>query len=178
MICKIQKCESAIIAKRMCWKHYQRLSKYGDPLFVKVPRFASVEEMFKKRKIIVGRCWEWGGPVNRGGYGVANFGGASHLTHRLFFELKNKRKIRAGFVLDHLCRNTRCFKLTHLQEVTQYENVLRGATKVALNSKKTRCKAGHKIKRDRLLNRGLGERVCKKCQKRYENNHKTACVFV
>lgn len=54
-------------------------------------------------------------------------------AHRYFYE-KYKGKIKKGFVLDHLCRNSKCVNPKHLQEVTYTINTRRGlATKLNWN---------------------------------------------
>jgi hypothetical protein len=51
--------------------------------------------------------------------------------------------IPEGLVIDHLCRNRGCINPTHMEPVTNAENVLRGEGPTAVNARKTHCKRGH-----------------------------------
>jgi hypothetical protein len=65
-------------------------------------------------------CWIWIGGRNPRGYGL----------HRGSWE-SARGPIAPGLVIDHLCRNTWCVNLSHLEPVTQAENVRRARPLVA-----------------------------------------------
>ena len=70
-------------------------------------------------------CWPWKGTINAKGYGVVKFKGRQYRAHRVVYELVNG-PISEGLVLDHRCSNRRCCNPSHLEPVTDRENILRG----------------------------------------------------
>lgn len=75
-------------------------------------------------------CLIWTGVVDRRGYGKfrVRVGGRRTLNtgaHRAAW-LSRVGDIAPGLVLDHLCRNTLCVDVSHLEPVTNSVNVLRG----------------------------------------------------
>lgn len=72
-----------------------------------------------------GDCWEWRGPLQSDGrYGVIKFRSKPLRAHRVAYELA-VGPIPDGLVIDHLCRNTTCVNPSHLEPVTQAENLRR-----------------------------------------------------
>jgi hypothetical protein len=110
-------------------------------------------------------CWEWTGPINGSGYGYLTF---TVGAHRLSFALE-RGEIEPGKHLDHTCRNPKCVRPNHLQEVTPVENVLRGQSLIALNRLKTRCIRGHLLSGNNLRmkkRKGRADwRACRHCQR-------------
>ena len=87
-----------------------------------------------------GDCWEWTGYRVAAGYGKAYDVGdkVKRLAHRLSYEL-HVGPIPDGLTLDHLCRNTWCVRLDHLEPVTLRENIRRA------NPERTHCRHGHSL---------------------------------
>lgn len=99
-------------------------------------------------------CWHWTGSLNNNGY--ASFRIKPHKTsgHRAVY-LQMVGEIKEGLVIDHMCRNRACMNPTHLQAVTQKQNL---STAIGLGEKgmvylakineihkaKTHCPQGHK----------------------------------
>lgn len=110
-------------------------------------------------KIIVSKngCWEWDAAKNNIGYGVFFFKKLL-LAHRFSFEYFYGYT-SVGLVVDHKCNNRKCVNPSHLQEITQRENLLRGNTLQGINSRKTHCPKGHEY--DYVD--ANGGRRCKKC---------------
>jgi len=109
-------------------------------------------------------CWVWRGVPNKAGYGTLKVNGKSVCAHRFGYELL-VGLIPADKQLDHLCRNRRCVNPAHLEPVTCRENVLRGETLAARESRQTMCIYGHPLEGDNLGWRADGKRVCRACNR-------------
>lgn len=107
-------------------------------------------------------CWAWLGFVHKG-YGRLANGKNPLRAHRFSYELHNGA-ISGVFVVDHLCRNTRCVNPEHLEAVTQEENMRRSIARCA---KVTHCPAGHVYDQSNTSVRTDGERRCKTCARAY-----------
>ena len=70
-------------------------------------------------------CWLWQGPTNHG-HGVFNLWPRHVQAHRWAWEQENGT-IPEGMVLDHLCRTKACVRTSHLDAVTQGENLRRAS---------------------------------------------------
>jgi hypothetical protein len=106
-------------------------------------------------------CWEWTGWKNSRGYGRVRYNGKFKQAHRIIYELLNGELPRY-LVLDHLCRNKGCVNPSHLEPVTNKENILRGFSVPAKNARKTHCKHGHELSASNIYVYPQG-RVCKVC---------------
>lgn len=73
-------------------------------------------------------CWEWAQGVGRGRkYGQFFVSpGVKVYAHRYAYELC-VGPVPEGMELDHLCRNPRCVRPSHLEPVTHQENCRRAA---------------------------------------------------
>ena len=115
-------------------------------------------------------CLVWTGVKTRDGYGrfrVFDGKWVYRPAHRFLYE-RVMGKIGGGLTLDHLCRNRACINPAHLEPVTMRENLLRGATIVAANAKKTHCKRGHILAGDNLYrHKGKTWRDCLACRTAY-----------
>lgn len=169
MRCIVEGCESdKIFSKGLCRHHYDRLNKYGDPLWKPIRISPVVRFMSKVVKVESG-CWEWEAGINNvTSYAVFYFNGRQIMAHRFSYMVFNDRLI-PKMEIDHLCRNRRCVNPCHLEQVTQKENLLRGEGIGAINSKKELCKRGHPLSGDNIRINARGSRVCKAChQERYQ----------
>src|SRR5512146_1380800 len=87
----------------------------------------------------LGSCWLWVGPLSIGGrYAAITVGAKSVPVHRLLYTWRIG-PIPDGLELDHLCRNTRCVRPSHLEAVTHRENMRRGRGWAGENARKTAC---------------------------------------
>lgn len=118
-------------------------------------------------------CWEWRGAPISSGYGqfvpnrtVSGQRAKPILAHRYSYELF-VAPIPEGLYIDHLCRNKMCVNPAHLEPVTQAENVRRGVSIHAHNSRKTHCKWGHEFTPENVIQvtakSGNPGRLCREC---------------
>lgn len=123
-------------------------------------------------------CWSWRGYTNQEGYGVL-YVPESRRTHRLAYEAL-VCQIPKDLVLDHLCRNTRCWNPSHLEPVTNRVNVvLRSNSPSSISARKTHCINGHLFDdknsyhppgRDR-------ERQCRACRRDRERQRRAGALL-
>jgi len=119
-----------------------------------------------------GGCWVWLGYKDKDGYGettIREIGKPKRKGrfHRIFYETKYGI-IPPHFQIDHLCRNRACVNPLHMEIVTVQENVRRGYSPSAINSRKTHCKAGHEFNTINTLFGKKGnknQRICRVCGK-------------
>ena len=64
---------------------------------------------------------------------------------------------------DHLCRNPGCYNPTHLEAVTNRENMMRGKSWVADIVRTGLCMRGHPLAGENLILRPNGWRQCRTC---------------
>lgn len=95
-------------------------------------------------------CHLWLGSLDRDGYGRVRCAGAEYRpAHRLAYEAENG-PVPKGLVLDHKCRVRCCVNPSHLEPVTNRENILRGESRAARSSRQTHCKNGHPLSGDNV----------------------------
>lgn len=103
-------------------------------------------------------CWRWDGPVMPNGYGQANAWGKVWLVHRLAYTVM-VGDIPTGLQIDHLCRVRNCINPTHLEPVTQAENLRRQGAAVRA------CPRRHEYTAENTYRGpdGKGLRRCRTC---------------
>lgn len=82
----------------------------------------SVEERFWAKVTKTENCWLWTGSLHKIGYGQFKLEKKVVRAHRVSLEWSLGRKIGAGLVARHKCRNRNCVNPEHLEEGTQKEN--------------------------------------------------------
>lgn len=107
-----------------------------------------------------GSCWAWTGGLGHNGYGQFEVDGHNLRAHRFSYETFVE-PIPAGHQLDHLCRNRRCVRWSHLEPVLPRENIRRGTNHVARHMASSACPQGHPY--SGTNNRG--ERICRICMR-------------
>jgi hypothetical protein len=109
-------------------------------------------------------CWLWIGGLNYE-YGTFWLEHRQRRSHRVSYEAL-VGPIPPDLVIDHLCRTTNCVNPAHLEPVTGRENVLRGETFAAANSRKERCPYGHSYDASNTFRTKKG-RECVQCRARH-----------
>lgn len=99
---------------------------------------AATRRLMSRVVISSSGCHVWTGHRSNRGYGKTSIMSKSMLAHRLAYLLANG-SIPSGLDLDHLCRNPACINPSHLEPVTNEENIRR-----AVVSRK-KCKRGHPL---------------------------------
>lgn len=107
-------------------------------------------------------CWVWTSTMDDEGYGTFSIGGQNRPAHQVSWEIHHGEKFPEGMVTDHLCRNHSCVNPFHLDPVSNLENILRGTSPAAMNSRKTRCVNFHEFDEENTYYQG-GRRQCREC---------------
>ena len=175
--CSVPGCDHPHRAKGYCSTHYNQVCRgeaiklpYTGPSFIGYPRFDSKVKVSETRSFNGTQCWEWQGRLVGDGYGQFRFSGQNRTTaaHR-FSYMTLVGPIPDGLVIDHLCRNTACVNPSHLEPVTNSENVQRGydaRTGGVQQIRKTHCPKGHEYTDDNIkwtITKGRRYRTCRPC---------------
>lgn len=111
-------------------------------------------------------CWPWTRRTDDFGYGLFRVRSRHLKAHRVAWTLE-RGAIPDDKTLDHVCRNPRCVNPSHLELVSNKENILRGESFSAKNGQKTHCPQGHPFTPENMVKGGAaksGRRVCLKCE--------------
>lgn len=112
-------------------------------------------------------CWPWTAGRTTAGYGIFHPAtGTAVYAHRYAYE-ELVQAIPDGLELDHVeawgCSTTSCVNPLHLEAVTHRENVLRGRSPMAEQSRQTSCIHGHPYDEQNTYIRPDGRRDCRAC---------------
>ncbi|MET9797408.1 HNH endonuclease [Nocardiopsis alba] len=114
-------------------------------------------------------CWELTNKVYPGlGYCYISIGGKNYNAARVSYEMfvgpLGREEDGTPFQADHLCRNTRCVNIYHLERVTKRVNILRSNNPCAQNARKKKCLRGHAFDEDNTYVPPSGKgRKCREC---------------
>ena len=169
--CSVAGCERPVKATGLCNLHWQRQWRHGSADVVAFIKGDDESRFFShvdkngpvpENNPQLGQCWLWTGSPTPKGYSVFYYKGKTVYAYRWLYE-KEIGEVPRHLVLDHLCRNHACVNPLHLEPVTNKENILRGISLAALNSRKTYCKRGHLLEGDNVYPDEKGHRNCKIC---------------
>lgn len=124
------------------------------------------DDLFLLKRIQFGDgCWQWtGGKAGRMKYGHLVRHGKHYQAHRAVYVMMGG-VIPKDLMCDHLCRNVLCVNPSHIELVTNAENLLRGTGLPARNARKTHCKYGHPFNAENTITEIVkGVRTGRKCR--------------
>ncbi len=141
----------------------------------------SAEFWSKIRRSEVNRCWNWTGANHKTKcgliYGIFHMKRKQYQPHRISYE-QLVGEIPDGLVIDHKCRNTLCVNPSHLEPVTNVENVMRGNGSGAINARRTHCDRGHPLSGENLrIDPKTGKRACFECRKSARKNYARGVMY-
>jgi hypothetical protein len=124
--CTIPGCDGPCVSGGLCDKHRKRKARYGDPLATK--RIIGDDEARWWSHVDrrgADDCWPWTAWIDDDGYGRFWTGESVGYAARWGYE-RFAGPIADKHMPDHLCRHRACCNWSHLEPVTNRENVLRG----------------------------------------------------
>lgn len=127
----------------------------------------NTEEKFWSKVKKTKSCWLWTGTKTHNGYGQFYSkinGNLFYRSHRFSFWL-HRGFLDKKLTIDHLCRKRLCVNPSHLEQVSNRTNVLRGNGIPAKNYRKKNCKWGHPFSAPNLY-MDQGFRRCRTCSRR------------
>lgn len=121
--------------------------------------------LMAKRVIDANGCWVHQSTPDGNGYCSISVNARRVKVHRWIYE-RVVGSIPAGYEVDHLCRNRRCFNPDHLEAVTQAENNRRSTSITNLKARQTHCAKGHPLSGENLIleSSGPSRRPARRCR--------------
>lgn len=134
------------------------MSRIGDP---RLP-----DRFWSRVRVDDAGCWIWTGAHLASGYGSFRWEGRPQVSHRVAWTVL-VGSINPERQMDHLCRVRACCNPTHLEPVTQAENLRRGEGFSGRNAAKDSCPAGHAYTPENTYSRPSAPttRECRICRK-------------
>ncbi len=141
---------------------------------IRMPAKRILSERFWEKVQKTDGCWEWQAAKDGCGYGFIWVRTRMYRAHRISYEMLHG-PIPAGLQIDHLCCNPGCVNPSHLEVVTQAENMRRGVA-WEHQRRKTHCPKGHPYDAtNTYFNPTTGSRTCRTCHRDWDlRNRKSA----
>lgn len=184
IICLIEGCDRIATGSRgWCKRHYTRWQRHGDPLVLVADRsLAPPKERFLEKVNFdgplpgedtlaagLGRCHLWTAGTYDG-YGRFWMNGRTinaHVAAYIIFV----GDAPPHLVADHLCRRRECVNPSHVEWVTNEENVKRGDGITAKWARSTHCIHGHEFTPENTYRDRRG-RSCRTCRRIRDRKYK------
>ena len=127
-----------------------------------MPKRTTAMDRFLAKVVKTDSCWLWQAATSSEGYGAFWFEGALTPAHRWLYG-QTVGPLEDGSHIDHLCRVRSCVNPSHLEQVSERTNVLRGEGPCAENARKDSCVHGHPYSLTNTRIRPDGKRACRTC---------------
>lgn len=125
-VCSIEGCNQPIRGRGWCTKHYQRWSKYGDPLVTQKRPHGTSLAWLKEQVAFRDRseCWVWPFNLTPDGYGTTKYNGGRCCAHGLAMILDGRpQPAPPNHHALHSCDNPPCCNPDHSRWGTHLQNL-------------------------------------------------------
>ena len=136
----------------------------ADRFWPHVNQHGGLDHKLDPLSTATGECWIYVTAFGDKGYGRFVLQGRNEQAHRIAY-LDFGMKLSRSQVIDHLCRNHRCVRPSHLEATTQKTNMERG-----IKAQRSECPSGHEWTEENTswqTRKGKTIRVCRTCRATY-----------
>lgn len=122
-LCSIDGCDRRHHARGLCFAHYYRLRRHGDPLGGGIPRDAGLSFVETASAHSGTRCLLWPYGLSASGYPRVYYCGQSTRATRVICERIHGPQPTPAHEVAHSCGNRVCLNPRHLRWATRKENM-------------------------------------------------------